>query len=303
MGQAPRGSLLPGDRLPDVRLRDASGQGRTLHGHFAGHPLWLVRPASAEVTATLPPVPPGVLALCVDTDLHEGVATGWTAMRAEPRWLELFESDVIWKMDANLRIEAVGPQAQPPVSPGTVGFAPVLLIPRVFEPELCQDVIRHFLVDCQGGEASRVLVMANGEQAMELDPSVKQRRESLPRDPALEARMHERLMRRALPEVARAFNFAASRRDALKLLSYAEGAGYFRAHRDNDTPDVAHRRFALSINLNHGDYSGGAFRYPEFGEQQYAPGTGCALVFSCSLLHEVLPVERGTRYAMTTFLS
>jgi hypothetical protein len=26
-------------------------------------------------------------------------------------------------------------------------------------------------------------------------------------------------------------------------------------------------------------------------------------VFSCSLLHEVLPVEKGTRYAMTTFLS
>ncbi|HEY5971004.1 MAG TPA: 2OG-Fe(II) oxygenase, partial [Pseudoxanthomonas sp.] len=163
-------------------------------------------------------------------------------------------------------------------------------------------IIRHLEVDCEGGELSRVLVLEGGEQVLQLDPSIKRRRESLPRDKGLEDRMHERLMRRALPEIARAFNFTANRRDALKLLAYPEGAGYFHAHRDNDTPDVAHRRFALSVNLNHGEYRGGDFRYPEFGPHLYAPSTGTALVFSCSLLHEVLPVESGTRYAMTTFL-
>lgn len=300
---------MPGDRLPDVRLHAGSGHSHTLHRRFAGAPLWLAKPSDAAVAARLPAVPDGVMALCVDASVHAPVPHGWRAFRADPRWLELLGSDLVWRTDANMRVQDARPVGDPmpaavPAPPAATlqGIAPVLLIPRVFEPELCAEVVRHLEVDCQGGEPSRVLVRENDTQTLQLDPSIKQRRESLPRDPALEARMHERLMRRALPEIARAFNFAVARRDALKLLAYSAGGGYFNAHRDNDTPDVAHRRFALSINLNSGEYAGGAFRYPEFGSNVYAPETGCALVFSCSLLHEVLPVEQGTRYAMTTFL-
>jgi hypothetical protein len=43
-------------------------------------------------------------------------------------------------------------------------------------------------------------------------------------------------------------------------------------------------------------------RFPEFGSRQYQPPTGGALVFSCSLLHEVSPVRRGKRYAFLPFL-
>jgi predicted 2-oxoglutarate/Fe(II)-dependent dioxygenase YbiX len=179
----------------------------------------------------------------------------------------------------------------------------VLQIPGVFEPSFCAELIAHLETDCGGGEESRVLVLEGGKQELVLDPSIKQRRESWPRDPAVEARMHERLQRRAIPEIARVFNFAVSRRDPFKLLAYPEQAGYFRAHRDNETPDVAHRRFALSVNLNAGDYAGGEFRFPEFGPHRYSPATGGAIVFSCSLLHEVLPVSGGLRYAMTTFLA
>lgn len=304
--------LLPGDRLPDVRLHSESGHSRSLHGCFAGAPLWLARSSSVGAAASLPPVPAGVTALCVADVLYTAVPRGWVSLRADPRWLDLVDPDRLWLADANLRLQASYPLHESPGAPAapagavlaesTRGAAPVLQVPDVFEPELCKAIIRHLEVDCEGGEMSRVRVLEGDEQILQLDPSIKRRRESLPRDRALEDRMHERLMRRALPEIARAFNFTASRRDALKLLAYPEGAGYFRAHRDNDTPDVAHRRFALSINLNHGEYTGGDFRYPEFGPHLYAPATGSALVFSCSLLHEVLPVESGTRYAMTTFL-
>jgi predicted 2-oxoglutarate/Fe(II)-dependent dioxygenase YbiX len=303
--------LLPGDRIPDVRLHAESGYSRTLHAHFAGTPLWLARPSLAEAAATLPQVPAGVTAICVAEVLYASVPDGWLALRADTRWLDLIEPDQLWRADANLRLQAAYPLHEARGLPvalaadlaaSTRGAAPVLQIPDVFEPDLCKAIIRHLEVDCEGGELSRVLVMEGSEQVLQLDPSIKRRRESLPRDKGLEDRMHERLMRRALPEIARVFNFTANRRDALKLLAYPEGAGYFHAHRDNDTPDVAHRRFALSINLNHGEYQGGDFRFPEFGPHLYAPATGTALVFSCSLLHEVLPVQSGTRYAMTTFL-
>ena len=195
------------------------------------------------------------------------------------------------------------PSVEPLPGERTFAIAPVLQIPGVFEPELCAALIRHLDVDCAGGDVSAVLVMQDGEQRLQVDPDIKQRREAIPRDAQLEARMHERLMRRALPEIARVFNFEVRRRDPFKLLAYPENAGYFRAHRDNETPDVAHRRFALSVNLNQGDYTGGEFRYPEFGPHLFSPPTGAALVFSCSMLHEVRPVMRGTRYAMTTFLA
>ena len=46
----------------------------------------------------------------------------------------------------------------------------------------------------------------------------------------------------------------------------------------------------MTLNLNTGGYEGGALWFPEFGRQLYAPEAGGAVVFSCSLLHEALPV-------------
>src|SRR5690606_16138476 len=78
--------------------------------------------------------------------------------------------------------------------------------------------------------------------------------------------------------------------------------GYFRPHRDNRSFGTAHRRFAVSINLNAGDFDGGDLRFPEFGGRTYRPPTGGAVVFCCSLLHEATPVTRGRRYAFLPFL-
>jgi predicted 2-oxoglutarate/Fe(II)-dependent dioxygenase YbiX len=42
--------------------------------------------------------------------------------------------------------------------------------------------------------------------------------------------------------------------------------------------------------------------FPEYGDYRYKPATGAAVVFACSLLHEALPVTRGQRFALLSFL-
>jgi predicted 2-oxoglutarate/Fe(II)-dependent dioxygenase YbiX len=82
----------------------------------------------------------------------------------------------------------------------------------------------------------------------------------------------------------------------------ASEGGHFRAHRDNTTKGTAHRRFAISLFLNSGEYDGGLLRFPEFGPGLYTAPPGGAVVFSCGLLHEAMPVTRGQRYMFLPFL-
>ena len=117
--------------------------------------------------------------------------------------------------------------------------------------------------------------------------------------------MADTLGRRLLPEIVRAFQFPVTRFEVPKVVRYSapEGSrpgGFFRPHRDNTTPDAAHRRFAMTLNLNDG-YEGGALTFPEFGPALYAPPAGGAIVFSCSLLHEATEVRSGDRYVLLTF--
>lgn len=71
--------------------------------------------------------------------------------------------------------------------------------------------------------------------------------------------------------------------------------GHFGAHRDNTTAGTAHRRFAVTINLNAEEFEGGELRFPEYGQRSWRAPTGGAVVFSCSLLHQALPVTAGRR--------
>ena len=297
-----------GDRVPDTWLQPADGGERVrLHKRFGGRPMWLAV-AGASGAPALPPLA-GDQGLLIARSAFEA-PDGWRAFIADSAWCELFEPGVL-ELDANFRVvRAPGEPAEgfttAPVAAldaaSTGTCAPVLQIPDVLEPALCRALLDHFEQACGGGDDSHVLVLEHGRQTPRIDPDIKLRRESPIRDAALEAAVDARMRRRVLPEMLRVFQFGVSRRDPFKLLAYPQGAGYFRPHRDNDTPDVAHRRFAISVNLNAGAYRGGAFRFPEFGPHPYAPSTGAVLVFSCSLLHEVLAVEAGTRHSLTTFV-
>src|SRR5262245_348104 len=116
---------------------------------------------------------------------------------------------------------------------------------------------------------------------------------------AAQARLHRRLV----PEIKKAFQFDATRIERHVVACYdATSGGHFRAHRDNTTRGTAHRRFAVTINLNSEEYEGGDLCFPEFGPRTYRAPTGGAVVFSCSLLHEARPVTKGKRYAFLPFL-
>jgi predicted 2-oxoglutarate/Fe(II)-dependent dioxygenase YbiX len=184
-----------------------------------------------------------------------------------------------------------------------VGFevpAPVLVLPRVMEPELCQRLIAVY--EAGGGEESGFMVERDGRTVPVYDHGTKRRRDQEIEDETLRAALRSRITRRIAPEMRKAFQYDPTRIERYIVARYdgAEG-GHFRAHRDNTTPGTAHRRFAVTINLND-DFDGGELWFPEFGPRRYRPPVGGAVVFSCSLLHEATPVRRGVRYATLPFL-
>ena len=184
---------------------------------------------------------------------------------------------------------------------GAAISAPVLIMPRVFDSALCRRLIAHY--DAQGGQPSGVMRDVDGKTVGVLDRMKNRRDVNVDAIPELRAEIMGRLERALIPLIQRAYQFRATRLERYLVACYdaAEG-GYFRPHRDNETFGTAHRRFAVSINLNAEDYEGGDLRFPEFGSRTYRPPTGGAVVFCCSLLHEATAVTRGRRYAFLPFL-
>ena len=180
-------------------------------------------------------------------------------------------------------------------------FAPVLSVPRVFEPELCERLIAHY--QAVGGEPSGFAMEVGGRTVQRVHPGLKRRRDVWIADKALRSEARRRLAERLFPMIQRAWGWRATEieRDIVTCYDSAD-QGFFSAHRDDATAGTAHRRFAVTVNLNAEAYEGGALRFPEFGSRLYKPPTGGAVVFGCNLLHEATPVTRGVRYALTPFL-
>ena len=177
-------------------------------------------------------------------------------------------------LDPMLRVVAVEPAARlpaliallrrlPPAAQhaGQETPAPVLLLPRVFEPELCRHLVG--LYAARGGTDSGFMVEREGRTVGTHDYGHKRRRDLVIEDAATQAAIRARINRRLVPEIRKAFQFQATRIERYIVACYdaAEG-GHFRAHRDNTTPGTAHRRFAVTINLNE-DFEGGSLWFPE----------------------------------------
>jgi predicted 2-oxoglutarate/Fe(II)-dependent dioxygenase YbiX len=181
------------------------------------------------------------------------------------------------------------------------GFAPVLVVPHVFEPEFCRTLIG--LYEQHGGQESGFMRDIDGKTVGVTDYGHKRRMDYDITDQQVIRGAQIRLHRRLVPEIKKAYQFNATRIERHIVACYdATTGGHFRAHRDNTTKGTAHRRFAVTINLNAEEYEGGDLRFPEFGPRLYRASTGGAVVFSCSLLHEATPVTRGKRYAFLPFL-
>lgn len=230
-----------------------------------------------------------------------GGAPGSAKLAYRPFWLIL---DPTLRIVARYSLEQ-GPQALTALesaiaTPFVPDWAPVLMVPDILDRQLCAEMID--LYRQSGGEESGFMREVDGKTVLMTDPQHKQRRDCSIEDPSLRARLGHAVTRRLLPMVKRAFQFDATRMERYIVGCYDADGGHFRPHRDNTTRGTAHRRFAVTINLNAENYDGGDLRFPEYGSRTYRAPTGGAIVFSCGLLHEATPVTRGTRYAFLPFL-
>ena len=238
----------------------------------------------------------GELRRLYDAESADGsVRPRWVAIDPSQRilgWAPLDQGEALFAQ--LIRMGSPGDHAGVPM------HAPVLIVPRVLEPPLCRRLID--LYNETGGRASGVMREIGGRTVGVLD-DFKRRKDVHISDEALITTLRERIRLRLIPEIEKAFQFQATRIERYLIACYdASDGGYFRPHRDNTTAGTAHRKFAVSINLNAEEFQGGDLRFPEFGPKTYRPPTGGAVVFSCSLLHEATPVTRGTRYAYLPFL-
>jgi hypothetical protein len=224
------------------------------------------------------------------------------AGREHAFWLVLDPTlRVLWQapvQDAETTFHRLRSLPAPGEHAGGATPAPVLVAPRIFEPELCRTLIG--LHETQGSDFTGVM-RDKGDVTVLVMDELKKRRDLVIQDPALTATLRSRLEQRLFPMIARALGFEATRIERYLVSCYdAQDGGVFHAHRDNLTFQTAHRKFACSINLN-GGYEGGDLRFPEFGPQTYRPPVGGALVFACGLLHEVTRITAGRRYAFVPF--
>jgi len=251
-------------------------------------------------------------------DFDRRVAADYGAMQLDPNTgLQRFVAHTV-VLDSRLRTLAVIPfddpntyaarllqliDSLPPLGQPHVAEvqAPVMVVPRIFEPEFCRKLID--LYEQHGGTESGFMREVNGKTVGMYDYGHKRRQDcEIPDEDIRRAcmiRIHDRLV----PEIEKAYQFKATRMERYIVACY-DGTqnAHFRAHRDNTTKGTAHRKFAVSLVLNTGEFDGGFVWFPEYGRQMFAPPAGGAVVFSCSLLHEATPVTSGKRYVFLPFL-
>jgi len=178
--------------------------------------------------------------------------------------------------------------------------APALIVPRIFESQVCD-----FLIDLyEKGDSvdSGFMLDNNGKTETVYNYTLKRRSDLVISDPEVRELMRDRIVRRLVPAIERFFQYKPTRMDRYLVSCYdATIGGHFSRHRDNINAGARHRRFAVSINLNH-DYDGCDLIFPEFGRRVYRAPLGGAIVFSTGALHQVTPITRGKRYAFVPFL-
>ncbi|MES1197626.1 MAG: 2OG-Fe(II) oxygenase [Pseudomonadota bacterium] len=228
---------------------------------------------------------------------NEATADKWLLLDPTMRAL------AFWPLnEAGSALQTLERTPSPDQHAGVPIHAPVLIVPRVFEPAFCKELIAAY--ERAGGKPSGTTRENEaGKTYVGLDDGFKKRFDyDIAEKELREGAMH-RMFWRLNPEIEKAFMQRMTRMERYIVACYdATTGGFFRPHRDNTTKGTAHRKFAVTINLNAEEYEGGDLRFPEFGSRTYRAPTGGAVVFACALLHEATPVTRGKRYAFLPFL-
>ncbi|HVZ01023.1 MAG TPA: 2OG-Fe(II) oxygenase [Dongiaceae bacterium] len=336
-GYLPAVELAPGDRFPNFMLPDQTGATRSFLERAKGYPLLVLgdgRDDALRALAAARSARPGTDALAL-----VGEEPGPAAKRAEALGIDFPllgdsagkirealrrmlgfgpQGSFVVLLDANQRVIAAraGPDGgelvrwaaerldalpPPPAAQSFAMAAPVLIVPGVLTPEDCRALIDRW--ERLGHTEGEVHSIVQGVETSRVHRAMKSRRDHSIQDDAVLAELNAVIGRRIAPELDKAFAFQRFRFDRFNITCYdGERGDYFRRHRDNQSPATADRRFALTLNLNTGEYEGGELLFPEYGPYRYNPPTGAAILFSCSLLHEALPVTKGRRFTLLNFL-
>ncbi|QKD84226.1 redoxin domain-containing protein [Thermoleptolyngbya sichuanensis A183] len=157
-------------------------------------------------------------------------------------------------LDENLRIVAIIPLDRqgshaarvmeqlsqlPPLSPPTLvtGQALVLLVPRVLEPAFCQLLMDRYESE---GSVDSGFMQQIGDQTVEvLNPSIKRRRDLRITGPSLIGQINQRIWRRIVPEIEKAFYYRVTNFERYLVGCYDDQTqGFFKPHRDNTTATI-----------------------------------------------------------------
>ena len=332
-------SLTAGDKLPNFTLPDQNGASRIFYNEVKGGPIVLAVGEASAGDALLGALQAsgdaiveaggqlfGLLSIapeaCGDCATRLGLrfplfadpqGTAVPHLLAPATPMEAAAQARIYLLDANQRILAVlpGESAQPPaeaILSVLRGYAagqstalilgqapPVLILPRLFEPDFCEELIEAWYT-----KGHREGSLSTG-QGNVYAPDAKKNREHLIKDIEQNKRISFTLARRVGPELAKVFNDPRPFRfEGHIVLCYEDDRqDFFALHRDN-LRQHDQRRYAISLNLND-DFEGGELVFPEYGPHRFKPPAGGGVIFSGNLLHEALPVTRGTRFALVTF--
>ncbi len=174
--------------------------------------------------------------------------------------------------------------------------APILVLPRVFEPGFCDDLVG--LYDEKAARDSGFM----RDNVEIFDYSFKRRRDYFIEDEDVKNVILKRISLCVIPEIRKLFFMKITRMERYLVGCYsAQEEAHFRPHRDNGQVVTAHRRFALSVALND-DFEGGELMFPEYNQQHHRIPKGWCIVFPCAILHAVTRVTEGRRYVFLPFL-
>lgn len=190
---------------------------------------------------------------------------------------------------------------------GSLGVhPPVLVVPNAMDPRTCERLIEtwHRPVPLWEGDGkvSAGFDIEDGDFKV-WSPTYGNVVQYVVRDPDLTRELDNEVMSRIVPQLDKAFGYRPTKREEYRIACYdaAEG-GNLAAHRDNPTEATRHRRFTVSVNLNNSAYEGGELAFRESSEHRYNVAEGTAIVWSCSLLHEVMPITAGRRFILGNHL-
>ena len=174
--------------------------------------------------------------------------------------------------------------------------APILIVENVLSSELIGEILEYW----NNGRKYEGKVGAVGNVTLRKDSKI--RTDCFIHDRVLLEKLDQHFIQTLFPEIEKVYGTFVTHREDYKIGCYtADEGGFFKMHRDNHDRPLSYRRQAIVLILND-DFEGGHLLFPEYGGDYYSPLTGSAVVFPCSLMHQVAKVTAGNRYVLVSFL-